>query len=84
MNELETEVQKLVAKLQDLTMLKKEHEDAMLVKFQELLNSKKQHIRTLTRLIDEGDRRGNSIGLSNIGVTFKAHQIPGPNTDLLC
>ncbi|KAF8426597.1 hypothetical protein EV426DRAFT_687386 [Tirmania nivea] len=37
-NDLEKNVERLIAQLKDLTSLKKEHEDAMLVKFQELLN----------------------------------------------
>ncbi|KAF8454941.1 hypothetical protein BGX38DRAFT_1170280 [Terfezia claveryi] len=60
-NELEKDVEKLITQLKDLRNLKKEHEDAMLVKFQELLNSKKQHIRELTGLVDAKGRQNNPI-----------------------
>lgn len=60
-NELGKDVEKLIAQLKDLTNLKKEHEDAMLVKFQELLNSKKQHIRELTWLVDAKGKQINPI-----------------------
>lgn len=63
-------MQKLVSQLRDLTILKKQHEDAMLVKFQELLNSKKQHIRDLTRIVNAGGRGGEPIGLSYMGSVF--------------
>ena len=60
----EKQIEKLIAQVKDLTTLKKEHEDALLLKFQELLNSKKQRIRDLNRII-EG--RGVSPKLESIG-----------------
>ena len=71
MNVLENEVQKLVSQLRDLTELKKQHEDAMLVKLQGLLNSKKQHIRDLTRVVNAGGQSGGPIGLSYMGSAFE-------------
>jgi len=68
-NDLEKDVERLIAQLKDLTNLKKEHEDAMLVKFQELLNSKKQHIRELTRLVDVKGRQNSAIGLLYIAIS---------------
>lgn len=63
-------MQKLVSQLKDLTVLKKQHEDAMLVKFQELLNSKKQYIRDLTRTVGAGGRSDELIGLSYMSSVF--------------
>lgn len=56
-------MENLVARLKDLTALKKEHEDAMIMKFQELLNSKKQRIRELTRLVGDGGKKDIAPGL---------------------
>ncbi|KAF8468390.1 hypothetical protein BDZ91DRAFT_848199 [Kalaharituber pfeilii] len=58
--EHEKQVTKLIVQLKDLAALKKEHEDAMLVKFQDVLNSKKQQIRNLTRLLEVGGKQRGS------------------------
>lgn len=48
----ESEITKLANQLQSLVVLKKEHEETLLAKFSELLNSKKSKIRDLNRALD--------------------------------
>ena len=45
-------IERLTAQLEALTALKKEHEELLLVKFQELLNAKKAKIRELSRELE--------------------------------
>lgn len=47
----EAEIAKLANQLQSLVVLKKEHEETLLAKFSELLNSKKSKIRDLNRAL---------------------------------
>jgi ribose 5-phosphate isomerase A len=48
----EKELEKLTAQVKDLVAFKKEHEEMLLVKFSELLNSKKAKIRELSRELE--------------------------------
>lgn len=53
-----------MVQMNDLAKLKQEHEATLLVKFQALLNNKKQHIRDLIQLLEKG-REGT---LNQLGV----------------
>lgn len=53
----EQEITKLTNQLKSLVVLKKEHEETLLVKFSELLNSKKSQIRGLNQALDKANSK---------------------------
>lgn len=57
MREKDDIIRDLTSKIETLTALKKEHEDLLLVKFKELLNTKKAKIRELGRQLEQANER---------------------------
>jgi hypothetical protein len=53
-------IKDLTEKLEALALLKKEHEDLLLVKFKELLNTKKAKIRELGRQLEQANARNGA------------------------
>ncbi|TGZ77788.1 hypothetical protein EX30DRAFT_398337 [Ascodesmis nigricans] len=70
----QAEVEKMKSLFEDLEALKKEHEETMLIKFRDLLNSKKEKIRELQKVLEEAQSNTTQVSVDR----SKTEESPSP------